>query len=329
MIFVIDESGCFKFSNQTNRDVKAIGLVAGIAIPLVKYKDITDYLYARHFNGKTLEKGYQISDDEKVESFIDFLRQNEVLSVFVPADHRQVSLGEAENNQIILCNALESCLKQEHVEYQFLDHSKRDALLKNASSAIDTVKTLHPQEFYNMLMICEVIDNLMRKAFSRFNESDDKDLTGITIIIDTQSVKSTSLLQDFLYCFLFAVSRQNPFNYKGKKFKNSLGRKSYFDATKFNIKIVSDDDETIVFVADYIANFTGKVLRGQIISKTVIDKLSLLYGNKVSFFQFHPTEEYKDVFIPEKVSYAYAQLVRDVFNDKDCLNYFYKPEFDD
>jgi hypothetical protein len=199
------------------------------------------------------------------------------------------------------------------VEYQFFD--KNNLLLNDVSKMIGKAKSCSPQEFYNMLMICETIVKLLRKLFLKLAKSANQEITSVDIIIDMQNSKVISLFKEgFLYCFLFAVSRENPFYCIVKNFKHTVGERSYFDVTKFGIKIVSDDDQDIIFIPDYIASFTQKALTGQIISKPVIDKLSLLYGgDKAPVFLFHPVVEYKDVQVAEKSSYAYDKLLEDVF----------------
>lgn len=315
MIFVLDESKNFNFESQASNNINKLALVAGVAISQKNAAKILSFLNLHYRKNGIITKGSQIADDLQVEEFINELLKNGCYGAFSPGDYSHISLAEAHKYKNDWINNLKAFAEMDHPEYAL---TNKNVLLSKVATLLVEVKKIPPQDFFKMLMIFETLFQLVQKFLYKLCHFDEIGFKGITIIIDTQNKAVQYVIDEGLwYLVSFAYTRKKAFDidprYSDKikeYFHFANGKKSLNIEKLINVNIASDINEEIIFAADYIANFTSKVLRGQIVSKNITDMLSEFYGEKVQFNQFHPTKDDLYVHIPTEKLYAFKKLIQ-------------------
>lgn len=191
---------------------------------------------------------------------------------------------------------------------------QKNKLLEKIQLCMEKIERLHPQEFCKMLMIFETVFQLLQKFLNRLGQL-NAGFTSITIIVDTQIPEVSQIIEDgLLWYFLFAASRKKSFEYNPidiDKIQRFLHQGKYLKVIELihEVKVMDDKNNSLLYVPDYISNFTRKTLRGTIQSHAIVDKLHKLYITQSPMNQFHPMQEYIDAFIPAESEYAVNTLI--------------------
>jgi len=142
---------------------------------------------------------------------MNLLLENGIYGTFLPGDHRRVSLDEAVRYRNWWVDKHLDYVKMEHPEYQSLNQFDRDELLNKCAGLFALIRTMSPQQFFNVLMIVEVIWKLLQKLFNKSSALDNEEFAGITIIIHRQDTLVVQLMKRGLfYPLLFIMSREKP-----------------------------------------------------------------------------------------------------------------------
>ena len=328
MVFVLDESPRFVFKPVVSEDKEVkIALVTGVAFPKQYSKAILAYLNLYHKNGDLFEKGREIQDEDKIIKFIDVLKKGGAFSIFSAGDKQLITKADAEKYKKKEIERYKQYACLSHPVYHSLGSKERAALILKISDALDRAQELHIQDFYQMLMIFETIFQLINRFVEMINilventtYLDYVELDGIEIYIDTQAHKVKQLIDDGLLYYImmvFSHSRNFKFTQRAKNYFRQFlhidNNIRYLSIEKLikRIDIVGDDENNLLYVADYVASFTQRALRGDF-SRSIADKLGeLSSGVKMPIYHFHPIEEKLFRNIPLKSEYTFKKLVQD------------------
>lgn len=118
MLFLIDESGLFKFDQEVciKKNELNLALVAGVAIPKESSQDILNYIHLNHQHNGQIIKGKDIRDDTKIERFIDQLLNKNCYAAFSPGDHKYITDADIQKYKNDWASNWESYAKQAHPE---------------------------------------------------------------------------------------------------------------------------------------------------------------------------------------------------------------------